>query len=186
MAGVWLTNTYGKFATVAERLKPESLYQRFVDYRESLGFEVLPLTGGERPPFEILAERLRDNGLVCLMSDRDLTRSGVQVDFFGEPPDCPQARPSWRSRPAPRCCPSTAGTNRTIAVTTSPRRWTRRRATSASSPRRWPTASPPASPPTPPTGTCCSRSGSPICPRSAGRGSAAQERGDPGNGRGEG
>jgi KDO2-lipid IV(A) lauroyltransferase len=89
MAGVWMTNTYGRFATVAERLKPESLYNRFVDYRESLGFEVLPLTGGARPPFEILAERLRANGIVCLMSDRDLTRSGVQVDFFGEPTRLP-------------------------------------------------------------------------------------------------
>jgi phosphatidylinositol dimannoside acyltransferase len=85
MAGVWLTNTHGAFATVAERLKPESLYKRFLDYRESLGFEVLPLTGGARPPFEILAERLRSNGLVCLMSDRDLTKSGVRVNLFGEP-----------------------------------------------------------------------------------------------------
>jgi lauroyl/myristoyl acyltransferase len=84
MAGVWLTNTFGTFATVAERLKPESLYNRFVAYRESLGFEVLPLTGGARPPFEALSERLRGNGLVCLMSDRDLTRSGVEVEFFGE------------------------------------------------------------------------------------------------------
>lgn len=89
MAGVWLTNTYGRFATVAERLKPESLYHRFVAYRESLGFEVLPLTGGARPPFEVLAERLRANGLVCLMSDRDLTRSGIEVDFFGEPTRLP-------------------------------------------------------------------------------------------------
>ena len=85
MSGVWMTHTYGPFATVAERLKPESLYNRFLEYRESLGFEVIPLTGGPRPPFEILAERLRGNGIVCLMSDRDLTRSGVQVDFFGEP-----------------------------------------------------------------------------------------------------
>ena len=46
---------------------------------------VLPLTGGSRPPFEILSERLRGNGLVCLMSDRDLTRSGVPVNLFGEP-----------------------------------------------------------------------------------------------------
>jgi phosphatidylinositol dimannoside acyltransferase len=89
MSGVWLTRRFGRFATVAERLKPESLYKRFLDYRESLGFEVLPLTGGERPPFEILAERLRANGLVCLMADRDLTRSGVQVDFFGEPSRLP-------------------------------------------------------------------------------------------------
>lgn len=84
MAGVWLAQTYGTFATVAERLKPESLYRRFLEYRESLGFEVFPLSGGERPPFELLCERLRDNRFVCLMAERDLTRSGVQVDFFGE------------------------------------------------------------------------------------------------------
>ena len=84
MAGVWLVRHHGTFTTVAERLKPESLYRRFIDYRESLGFEVLPLSGGERPPFEVLAERLRANKFVCLMAERDLTRSGVQVDFFGE------------------------------------------------------------------------------------------------------
>ncbi|WP_396905354.1 phosphatidylinositol mannoside acyltransferase [Mycolicibacterium phlei] len=89
MAGVWLVQNHGPFTTVAERLKPESLYRRFVDYRESLGFEVLPLTGGERPPFEVLAERLRDNRVICLMAERDLTRHGVEVDFFGEPTRMP-------------------------------------------------------------------------------------------------
>ncbi|MGZ5363707.1 MAG: phosphatidylinositol mannoside acyltransferase [Mycobacterium sp.] len=84
MAGVWLVHKHGTFSTVAERLKPESLYRRFIEYRKSLGFEVFPASGGERPPFELLAERLRENKLVCLMSDRDLTRSGVEVDFFGE------------------------------------------------------------------------------------------------------
>ncbi len=89
MSGVWLAQTHGTFTTVAERLQPESLYRRFIDYRESLGFEVLPLSGGKRTPFEILCERLRDNRLVCLMAERDLTRSGVQVDFFGEPTRMP-------------------------------------------------------------------------------------------------
>lgn len=89
MAGLWLAQTHGGFATVVERLKPESLYRRFVAFRESLGFEVLPLSGGARPPFEVLAERLTDNGLVCLMADRDLTRNGVPVDFFGEPTRMP-------------------------------------------------------------------------------------------------
>ncbi|MCB0950788.1 MAG: phosphatidylinositol mannoside acyltransferase [Mycobacterium sp.] len=89
MAGVWLVQNHGTFATVAERLKPESLYYRFLAYRESLGFEVVPLSGGERPPFEVLCDRLRDNGVVCLMADRDLTRTGVQVDFFGEPTRLP-------------------------------------------------------------------------------------------------
>jgi phosphatidylinositol dimannoside acyltransferase len=89
MAGVWLAQDHGTFTTVAERLKPESLYRRFIAYRESLGFEVLPLSGGERPAYEVLVERLRANGVVCLMADRDLTRSGVQVDFFGEPTRMP-------------------------------------------------------------------------------------------------
>jgi lauroyl/myristoyl acyltransferase len=89
MAGVWLVWKHGSFTTVNERLKPESLYNRFIAYRESLGFEMLPLTGGARPPFEVLAERLRDNRAVCLMADRDLSRNGVQVDFFGEPTRMP-------------------------------------------------------------------------------------------------
>ncbi|MCI4676218.1 phosphatidylinositol mannoside acyltransferase [Mycolicibacterium litorale] len=89
MAGVWLVHHSGTFTTVAERLKPESLYRRFLDYRESLGFEVLPLNGGERPPIEVLAERLRANRAVCLMAERDLTKSGVQVDLFGQPTRMP-------------------------------------------------------------------------------------------------
>ncbi|MFF3571131.1 phosphatidylinositol mannoside acyltransferase [Nocardia jiangxiensis] len=84
MAGVWLVQNNGTFATVAERLEPESLFERFVAYRESLGFEVFPLTGGEQPPFAQLADRLRHNGVVCLMGERDLTGKGVPVTMFGE------------------------------------------------------------------------------------------------------
>ena len=84
MGGVSVVQHYGSLTTVAERLKPESLYQRFVAYRQKLGFEIVPLSGGSRPPFEILADRLRANRLVCLVADRDLTHRGVEVDFFGE------------------------------------------------------------------------------------------------------
>ncbi|HQV20860.1 MAG TPA: phosphatidylinositol mannoside acyltransferase, partial [Gordonia sp. (in: high G+C Gram-positive bacteria)] len=84
MAGVWLVQHYGQFATVAERLKPESLFRRFVDYRESLGFEIFPLSGGEQPPFTVLAERLRAGGIICLLGERDLAKHGVEVEFFGE------------------------------------------------------------------------------------------------------
>jgi phosphatidylinositol dimannoside acyltransferase len=84
MAGMWLAQTHGTFTTVVERLKPESLYRRFIDYRESLGFEVVPLSGGAQPPFDVLCERLRDGRVVCLMAERDLTRTGIEVDFFGE------------------------------------------------------------------------------------------------------
>ncbi|KAB7758249.1 phosphatidylinositol mannoside acyltransferase [Mycolicibacterium mucogenicum] len=89
MAGVSVVHQYGKFTTVAERLKPESLYNRFVEYRESLGFEILPLTGGVRPPFDVLTERLQEGRIVCLMADRDLSRNGVQVNLFGEPTRMP-------------------------------------------------------------------------------------------------
>ncbi|MGF7120956.1 phosphatidylinositol mannoside acyltransferase [Rhodococcus sp. BE178] len=89
MAGVWCTQNWGGLSTVAERLKPESLYQRFVDYREGLGFEIFPLSGGETPPFGELAARLRDNKIVCLLGERDLAARGVPVTFFGEPTRMP-------------------------------------------------------------------------------------------------
>ncbi|WP_369239395.1 phosphatidylinositol mannoside acyltransferase [Streptomyces sp. R21] len=83
LAGAWVTTKLETpFTTVAERLKPESLYDRFVAYREGLGMEVLPHSGGSA--FATLARRLRDGGLVCLVADRDLSASGVEVDFFGE------------------------------------------------------------------------------------------------------
>lgn len=84
VAGIWLVDQNGPFTTVAERLKPDSLFDRFVAYRESLGMEVVALTGGERPPFEVLTERLRENKVVCLLADRDLSRHGIEVQFFGE------------------------------------------------------------------------------------------------------
>lgn len=89
MAGVWAVHAHGGLTTVAERLKPESLYRRFVAYRESLGFTIFPLTGGEQPPFPQLAERLRANEIVCLLGERDLARHGVPVTFFGEPTRMP-------------------------------------------------------------------------------------------------
>ena len=82
-AGAWvIARGAGKFTTVAERLRPESVYESFLRFRRSLGFEVLPLTGGGSP-FGTLAQRLRGGGLVCLVSDRDLKESGVEVEMFG-------------------------------------------------------------------------------------------------------
>ncbi|MFE1171795.1 phosphatidylinositol mannoside acyltransferase [Streptomyces sp. NPDC058773] len=83
LAGAWVTTKLGvPFTTVAQRLKPESLYDRFVAFREGLGMEVLPHTGGAA--FGTLARRLRAGGLVCLVADRDLSASGIEVKFFGE------------------------------------------------------------------------------------------------------
>ena len=83
-AGVWLVHLLGgPFLTVAERLRPESLYRRFVDFREGLGMRVVPLTGGERPSSTVLREWLAGGGTTCLLVDRDLAGAGVPVTFFG-------------------------------------------------------------------------------------------------------
>jgi phosphatidylinositol dimannoside acyltransferase len=83
-AAAWIIHKgAGSITTVAERLKPESLYERFLAYREGLGMVVLPASGGDRP-FGILARSLRAGKCVCLPCDRDIGGHGVEVDFFGE------------------------------------------------------------------------------------------------------
>jgi KDO2-lipid IV(A) lauroyltransferase len=81
-AGAWCGLTDVPFTTVAERLKPESLFEQFLEFRQSLGMEVLPLTGGPGP-FDTLRQRLESGGTICLLADRDLSKRGVDVDFFG-------------------------------------------------------------------------------------------------------
>ncbi len=81
-AGAWAAITYGGLTTVAERLQPEGLYNKFVAYRESLGMEVLPLGGTD--VVRTLVDRLKAGGLVSLLSDRDIRDTGVPVTFFDE------------------------------------------------------------------------------------------------------
>ncbi|MGW2541826.1 phosphatidylinositol mannoside acyltransferase [Kitasatospora sp. NPDC001574] len=84
LAGAWVALEGFAFTTVAERLEPERLFDRFVAFRESLGMEVLALTGGSVNVVGTLARRLREGKLVCLVGDRDLSEAGVEVSFFGE------------------------------------------------------------------------------------------------------
>jgi KDO2-lipid IV(A) lauroyltransferase len=89
-AGMWFVDFLdGPFMTVAERLQPESLYRRFLAYRESLGMRIVPLTGGPRPSAEVLREWLVDAGATCLLVDRNLGTGGVPVTFFGRPATMP-------------------------------------------------------------------------------------------------
>ncbi|SFI92176.1 KDO2-lipid IV(A) lauroyltransferase [Streptosporangium canum] len=82
-AGAWFVAKGHPFTTVAERLRPESLFHRYTAFREGLGMEVLPLTGGESHTFGTLAQRLRAGRPVALPAERDLTAKGVEVQFFG-------------------------------------------------------------------------------------------------------
>ena len=86
-AGAWGALRYGSLTTVAERLKPEAVFEQFLEYRQSLGMEILPL--GDSDTFRVLVQRLRSGGLVPLAGDRDISRRGIVVDFFGEPASMP-------------------------------------------------------------------------------------------------
>ena len=84
-AGVWFIDYLGgPFMTVAERLKPESLYRRFLDYRESPG---LPGRAAHRRPAAEHrgAPRLagRRRGHLPARRPRTSAAAGVPVDFFG-------------------------------------------------------------------------------------------------------
>ncbi|MEK6649280.1 MAG: phosphatidylinositol mannoside acyltransferase [Actinomycetota bacterium] len=79
-AGAYFCGKGVKIVTVAERLKPEVLFRKFLAYREAIGMEVLPLDGRV---IATLAKRLRAGQLVALVADRDLSRTGITVNFFG-------------------------------------------------------------------------------------------------------
>jgi KDO2-lipid IV(A) lauroyltransferase len=83
-AGAWSTLELAKVTTVAERLHPEELFDEFVAFRESLGMEILPLTGGGNVLGRLI-QRVKAGGFVPLLADRDLTDSGVRVTLLGEP-----------------------------------------------------------------------------------------------------
>jgi KDO2-lipid IV(A) lauroyltransferase len=96
LAGAWACAEGMAVTTVAERLRPESLYRDFVGYRESLGMEVLPLTGGP-PVAPLLERRLRAGRLICLLADRELAGRGVRVPFLGDTARFPPG-PAWLAR----------------------------------------------------------------------------------------
>ena len=79
-AGAYFCAKAIRLVTVAERLKPEKLFLKFLAYRQAMGMEVLPLDGRV---LNTLQDRLNEGALVALVSDRDLSRSGIEVDFFG-------------------------------------------------------------------------------------------------------
>ena len=75
-----------KIVTVAEHLKPEKLFKKFMLYRAEFGMEALPLDARVLPT---LMQRLRSGCVIALAADRDLSQSGIDVTFFGGPARMP-------------------------------------------------------------------------------------------------
>jgi KDO2-lipid IV(A) lauroyltransferase len=78
-AGSYFCSQGIPLVTVVERVKPEKLFRKFLEYRQAIGMEALPLDGRV---MGTLASRLREGKLVALVADRDLSRSGIDVKFF--------------------------------------------------------------------------------------------------------
>lgn len=79
-AGAYFCQQGIPLVTVAEILKPEKLFAKFLRYREEMGFEVLGL---DSRAFVTLIRRAREKRLIALVADRDLSESGITVNFFG-------------------------------------------------------------------------------------------------------
>ena len=86
-AGAWAAQRYGGITTVAERLKPEGLFDQFLAYRRTLGMEVFPI--GHPDLVRDLARRVNEGRIVALLGDRDISRNGIEVLFFGQPAKMP-------------------------------------------------------------------------------------------------
>ncbi|MBW3086313.1 Phosphatidylinositol mannoside acyltransferase [Austwickia sp. TVS 96-490-7B] len=85
LAGAWSGSSFAPVTTVAERLRPEELFEEFLSFRTRLGMHIVPLTGGPAP-FPLLVEAARAGGrLIPLLADRDLSERGVPVTFCDRP-----------------------------------------------------------------------------------------------------
>ncbi|MFD2024008.1 phosphatidylinositol mannoside acyltransferase [Promicromonospora aerolata] len=82
LAGAYGSQYLASVLTVAERLKPDELFEEFVRFRASLGIDVLALGNGD-----VLGSLIRSakegSRLIPLLSDRDLTSTGIEVDLAG-------------------------------------------------------------------------------------------------------
>ena len=79
-AAAYFCSTGINLTTVVEQLKPEAIFKRFLDYRQSIGIEAISHKEKSVP---ILTQRLEDGKLIALIADRDMSRNGVEVDFLG-------------------------------------------------------------------------------------------------------
>lgn len=82
LAGAWAAQRFGTVATIAERLRPEGVFNKFMAVRRARGIALMPLTG-EPGIYEFLRDHVRQGHLVALLGDRDVARNGMSVLFCG-------------------------------------------------------------------------------------------------------
>lgn len=114
--GAWGALSVGPVTAVAEKLEPERLFERFVKFRTTLGMRIYPL--GQPHVADTLAHELRtENRIVGLISDRDLTARGIEVNLFGKPTRMPAGPANLALRTGAALLPATLWYNGPNACT---------------------------------------------------------------------
>jgi KDO2-lipid IV(A) lauroyltransferase len=80
-AAAYFCSTGITLTAVVEKLKPEAIFKKFLAYRESIGIEAI---SHKEKTIPILTKRLQAGKLIALVADRDMSRNGVEVNFFGK------------------------------------------------------------------------------------------------------
>ncbi|MGH2773772.1 MAG: lysophospholipid acyltransferase family protein [Actinomycetota bacterium] len=78
----WVGARGWPFTTVAEVLRPRALYEWFAGNRTRFGMDVIPARPGVL--MNKVGALFGKNAGIALLGDRDLTRRGIWVEFFGE------------------------------------------------------------------------------------------------------
>ncbi len=86
LEGGWVGLQYPSFWAVAEVLEPPPMYRFHTELRRRMGIGIIPLN---QDTVQKVIEVLQGNGMVCLLSDRVVAGSGVEVEFFGGKADFP-------------------------------------------------------------------------------------------------
>jgi len=105
--GAWFGVNGYLVAAVAEELRPRRLFELFVRHRETMGMKVIGLSEHAHVGTQ-LKSLLARNWMVALVSDRDLTGRGIEVEMFGAPRKVPvgPALLSLTTGAPILCCPT--------------------------------------------------------------------------------
>jgi KDO2-lipid IV(A) lauroyltransferase len=80
-AAAYFCSTGITLTAVVEKLKPEAIFKKFLAYRQSIGIEAI---SHKEKTIPILTQRLNEGKLIALVADRDMSRNGIEVNFFGK------------------------------------------------------------------------------------------------------
>jgi KDO2-lipid IV(A) lauroyltransferase len=85
VSAIWAA-TLSPVSFFAEELEPRALFEWYRDTRARLGISVLTLTA---PGIRKVIQALHENEMVITAIDRDITRTGHLIPFFGRPAPIP-------------------------------------------------------------------------------------------------